>query len=225
MPFGIKKPLEYTRTGRTVIHPESYDSCPICGRPINQSADTTTPVAPCLFPPTDLPDYDLVVILGCSTCYQSQKRLGFYTVGELVEHRSSKHVREKRTYVKQPKKAVEVPRASHLVQRLPVHDDFLVQLYVQIGDELRSKGFDLSSLHQSQEIIGRPDTEESELSRKASCQGLPDDDIEFGMTDEQRARMDRAVHAASERTKLIPSEAWNGKTADEILGDDVPNGW
>jgi hypothetical protein len=45
------------------------------------------------------------------------------------------------------------------------------------------------------------------------------------MTPEQKAKMDQAVLAASERTKLIPSEAWNGKTADEILGDDVPNGW
>lgn len=225
MPFGIKKPFEYTRSGRKVIHPESYDSCPICGRPISVSTDLTVPVAPCLFPPTDLPEYVSVVILGCSTCYQSQKRLGFYTADELIEHRSSKQAREKRTYVKKPKKAVEVQRASHLVQSSFINDDFLVRLYIQIGDELRSKGFDLSSLHQGQEIIGRPDTETSDMSRRAMSQGLPEDDIEFGMTDEQRARMDRAVHAASERTKLIPSEAWNGKTADEILGDDVPNGW
>ena len=224
MPFGIRKPFEYTRHGRVVIHPETYDECPICGRPINTSADGIVPVAPCLFPHLDLPDYELTLILGCSSCYQAQKRLGFNTVEELTSHRVSKKPaavrapRVKRPYVREPK----VRSESHMVHRSlsDADTDLLSQAYELIGRILGRSA--------SVEVLGRPDTEESSMSRSVMSQGLPDDDIEFGMTDEQRSRMDKAVHNASERTKLVPSEAWNGLTAAEVLKLDnngVPNGW
>lgn len=214
MPFGIKNPFEYARPGRTVIHPESYDSCPICGKD-NPVSEGRYPVAPCFFPPKDLPDYDLVVVLGCSSCYQAQKRYGFNTVQELTDFKAVKATKPVvKKSVGRPKKA----RSASCVEPLSESErELLSQAYEIIGRILGRSA--------SVEIIGRPDSEDSDLARRASSQGLPEDDIEFGMTPEQKAKMDQAVLAASERTKLIPSEAWNGKTADEILGDDVPNGW
>ena len=222
MPFGIRKPSEYTRPGRNVIQPESYHSCSICDRPLNLTEEGLTPVAPCLFPPLDLDGFELTLILGCSSCYQIQKRLGFNTVEELIAHRSRKSdkipnaVKIKRPLGRPPK-----AKASHL-ELGSDNDDFIVSLYNLCKDALLSKGYDLSTMTKSQ-----PESDGS-LARSASSSGLPDDDIEFGMTDEQRARMDKAVHDASERTKLIPSEAWNGLTAAEVLKLDnngVPRGW
>jgi len=216
MPFGIKNPFEYTRPGRTVTHPESYDSCPICGKD-NPVHEGRYPVAPCFFPPKDLPDYDLVVVLGCSSCYQAQKRYGFNTVQALIDFKADK-ANKPAPIAKKPAGRSRKARSTSCVGSLSESDkELLSQAYELIGRILGQST--------SVEIIGRPDSEDSDLARRASSQDLPDDDLEFGMTDEQRARMDQAVHAASERTKLIPSEAWNGKTADEILGDGVPNGW
>lgn len=212
MPFGIRKPFEYVRHGRVVIHPETYESCPICDKPINVTKDGVVPVAPCLFPPLNTPDRELTVILGCSSCYQAQKRFLFDSVEDLLSRRATKAVK---VPVSKPSKK---RAASHLVQRtLSDSDiDLLSKAYELIGEILgRSASVE----------IGRPDTEESDMSRATMSQGLPDDDIEFGMTDEQRERMDKAVRDAAERTKLVPSESWNGKTAEEILNNGVPNGW
>lgn len=217
MSFGIRRPFEYDSKSRRVIHPESYDTCPVCGKP-TPSTDGLIPVAPCLVPLTEQDDYEPVVIFGCSSCYKAQKSLNFVTVEDFRLNRQTKKSIRLDNRQKRP---VGRPRKNpELVQK--GKDDFLYSMYLQIRDRLIALGYELGSTGL---IIGRNDTEESDLSRRATSQGLPDDDIEFGMTDEQRARMDQAVHAASERTKLIPSEAWNGKTADEILGDGVPNGW
>jgi len=47
------------------------------------------------------------------------------------------------------------------------------------------------------QVLGSPDEPDS-------------DDIEFGMTDEQRARMDAAVQSASNRTFEVPQELPSG---------------
>ena len=102
--------------------------------------------------------------------------------------------------------------------------DLLSQAYELIGRILGRS----ASVESGKTYASAQDLEESNMSRAVHCQGLPDDDIEFGMTDEQRSRMDKAVHNASERTKLVPSEAWNGLTAAEVLKLDnngVPRGW
>lgn len=221
MPFGIRRPLEYIRAGRTVIHPESYDSCPICKKPIDKTADGLTPVAPCLFPHVKLPDYELTVILGCSACYQAQKRLMYNSVQELELYRLTKSV--KLDPEPKAKKPVGRPpkESSGLASRSYSHDELssMLVMYEIMGEVLRSNGL----LKTSTDIVA------VNMSRSVSNQGLPDDDIEFGMTPEQRAAMDQAVHDASERTKLVPSESWNGRTAAEILADTdengVPNGW
>ena len=218
MPFGIRRPLEYVRSGRTVIHPESYDSCPICQKPVNIDDKGRVQVAPCLFPPTDLPDKDLTVVLGCQSCYQMQKRLGFNSVEELILHKTTKTVKPAK---EQPvkKQLGRPPKAQSLVRRSLSESDIelLTEAYNLIGRILN---------HEPDEQV-QTDVVAVNMARSVSNQGLPDDDIEFGMTDEQRAAMDKAVHDASERTKLVPSESWNGKTAAEILAEeqDLPNGW
>ena len=221
MPFGIRRPFEYTKPGRVVVHPENYDSCPVCGRPIDTDDGGRVPVAPCLVPVNELADHELVVVLGCSSCYQTQKRLCFTTLDDLRSYREGK-------------KGASVQRAREKSALEPVK-----KAPKQLAQGSLNKS-DLKSLQKAYEIlgkilgrstetenVGRCDTEESDLSRRAMSQGLPDDDIEFGMTEEQKAKMDKAVHDAAERTKLVPSEDWNNRTASEILEDNngVPNGW
>lgn len=219
MPFGIRRPFEYTRPNRTVIHPESYDSCPICQRPIDKSDDGLTPVAPCLFPHARLPDYELTVILGCSACYQAQKRLMYNSVEDLALYRLTKSV--KLDPEPKAKKPVGRPpkESSGLASRSYSQDELssMLVMYEIMGEVLRSNGL----LKTSTDIVA------VNMARSVSIQGLPDDDIEFGMTDEQRAAMDQAVHDASERTKLVPSESWNNRTASEVLAEaeDLANGW
>lgn len=219
MPFGIRRPFEYTRPNRTVIHPESYDSCPICQKPINVADDGRVQVAPCLFPPLELSDRELTVVLGCQSCYQLQKRLGFNTVDELLSHKTSKHL-----------KLDPEPKAKKPVGRPPKESSGLVRRSLSESDiGLLTEAYNLIGLilNQSSEVKVQTDVVAVNMARSTSNQGLPDDDIEFGMTPEQKARMDKAVHDASERTKLVPSESWNGRTATEILADaeDLANGW
>lgn len=229
MPFGIRRPSEYTKPGRLVVHPDNYESCPICNKPINIDDDGRVPVAPCLIPPNELADHDLIVVLGCSSCYQAQKRLGFTTIEEFRAHRLSKNGRwpsnqndtPKSPSIKKPRKPKAVEQTSDLALGSLSKSDLksLQKAYEIIGKILGRST--------ETENVGRCDTEESDLSRRVMCQGLPDDDIEFGMTEEQKAKMDKAVHDAAERTKLVPSEDWNNRTASEILEDNngVPNGW
>lgn len=225
MPFGIRRPFEYTKPGRVVVHPENYDSCPVCGRPIDTDDDGRVPVAPCLVPVNELADHELVVVLGCSSCYQTQKRLCFTTLDDLRSYREGK-------------KGASVQRAREKSALEPVKKAPEQTSDLALGSLSKS---DLKSLQKAYEIlgkilgrstetenVGRCDSEESDLSRRNNSQGLPDYDIEFGMTEEQRQRMDKAVHDAAERTKLVPSEAWNGKTSAEILKLDkngLPDGW
>ena len=220
MPFGIRKPFEYVRSGRTVIHPESYDVCPICQKPVNKDDNGRVQVAPCLFPPLDLSDRELTIILGCQSCYHVQKRLGFNTAEELLSHKNSKAVKPVQEPPIKKKAGRPLKEPSDLVRRSLSESDIelLIEAYNLIGRILKSV---------PDEVVPT-DVVAANMARSASNQGLPDDDIEFGMTDEQRARMDQAVLDAAERTKLVPSESWNGRTAEEILADcvnGVPRAW
>lgn len=217
MPFGLRKPLEYTRPGRTIIQPANYAVCPVCSKPLKVSDKGYTPVAPCLIPLNNDVSYDLIVILGCQSCYLAQNKLGFVTLEQLQEYQINKTVRMPSKPSTKLVKTPKSPKASGIVHRSLSSDDLV----------LLSQAYDLIGriLNKAPEInIGRCDSEESDLSRRNNSQGLPDYDIEFGMTDEQRQRMDKAVHDAAERTKLVPSEGWAGKTAEEILANVGPNG-
>lgn len=231
MPFGIRKPFKYVKSGRTLIQPENYDRCPVCSKFLTTDSRGYVPVAPCLIPLNDNIEHDLIVVLACASCYRVQNKLAFVTIEELRDYRATKKGRGVSNPTTKLVKAPKTPKAqktSDVVHRSTDHDDFLVSLYLQVRNELVLKGYNIDSLSRPLEVIGRCDSEESDLSRRNNSQGLPDYDIEFGMTEEQRQRMDKAVHDAAERTKLVPSEAWNGKTSAEILKLDkngLPDGW
>ena len=216
MSFGIRDPFKYAKPGRRVVHPESYDSCPVCSKVLKATTDGLIPVAPCLIPLVDSDVCDLLIIFACSSCYVAQKRLNCFSIEDLKEYRTKGN----RKQIDAPKKAAGRPRKSAASLS---KDDLktLQQAFDLIGSILRGHGAKI-------ETFGRCDTEESDMSRRAMNQDLPEDDIEFGMTEDQKRRMDKAVNDSSERTKLVPSEAWNGKTAAEILKLDkngLPDGW
>ena len=229
MPFGIRKPFEYARSGRTLIQPDNYNHCPVCSKFLVTDSRGYVPVAPCLIPLNDNVEYDLIVVLACASCYRVQNKLAFVTIEELRNYRATKKGRGVSNPTTKLVKAPKAQKTSDVVHCSTDHGDFLVSLYLQIRHELVLKGYNLDDLSKPKETVGSICTDEGELSRHVKSQGLPPDDIEFGMTDEQRQRMDKAVHDAAERTKLVPSEGWAGKTAEEILANlgpnGVPDGW
>lgn len=225
MPFGIRKPFEYSKSGRTLIQPDNYDRCPVCSKFLTTDSRGYVPVAPCLIPLNDNIEHDLIVVLACASCYRVQNKLAFVTIEELRDYRATKKGRGVSNPTTKLVKAPRVPKAqktSDVVHRSLTSDEMVLlsQAYDLIGRILSAK---------PKETVGSICTDEGELSRHVKSQGLPPDDIEFGMTDEQKARMDKAVHDAAERTKLVPSEGWAGKTAEEILANlgpnGVPDGW
>ncbi|MDV7394609.1 hypothetical protein RZS08_24715, partial [Arthrospira platensis SPKY1] len=64
--------------------------------------------------------------------------------------------------------------------------------------------------------------EDSTISDPCVLDDDPDlDDIEFGMTDEQKQRMAEAVALADARTKEVPKEEWNHE--DRLQASQTPD--
>ena len=208
MPYGIKDPSKVNIKGRRLIHTDDYYTCPICKKDLSHRKDESSgviPLAPIRIPLTDQEGFESIAILGCAQCYTSQSRLSFHTIEALVEYRMTHKTRgrppgagnKRDTHERQnlapediivPRKPGR-PKGNSIVK---VDLKLLESLYESLGKVIDS----IKNIAPEDEVLGDPDL---------------DDDIEAGMTDEQRARMDEAVALAKSREGKVPQE--------------VPNGW
>lgn len=208
MPYGIKDPSKVSIKGRRLIQTDDYYTCPICKKDLTHRKDESSgiiPLAPIRIPLTDQEGFESIAILGCAQCYNGQSRLSFHTLEALVEYRTTPRTRGRphgssykldtcnerdlasdvTTVPRKPGR----PKDSSIVK---VDLKLLESLYESLGKVIDS----IKNIAPEDEVLGDPDL---------------DDDIEAGMTDEQRARMDEAVAMAKAREGKVPQE--------------VPNGW
>lgn len=198
MPFGVANPFSHKAKGVIVTHPENYDHCPICEKPLG-IVEGRVPVALCVLTRStheienDLPAKGFY---GCSACYQAQKRLKYSTIEELIDYRHSKgHVPGRKKGVQRPKTTNSKP-----MQSIKTDLNDLKSVYESLGVIYRALG---------RLVAGQGDVPGSpEQPSVVPVYESPDDDDDIlaGMTDEQRARMDEAVAKASARTLEVPQE-------------------
>lgn len=201
MPFGTKNPHAVCKQGVVIRPHDDYRFCPVCDKDLTDKIDGDHyPVALIVFN-KGLDDVDAQGVFGCSRCYRTFKRLDPNNYESLRLFSKKENAPERRAKLKEtrkPEKTFELSRsdvrylrkaqeilnrilgATHDVPELDANDGF-----EQMGqDELdANSGFDQ---------MGQDDL----------------DDLEFGMTDEQKARMAAAVAQAAERVKQVPQETW-----------------
>lgn len=216
MPFGIKDTSKIRANGRRLIELDNPDICPICNRSVAHLREATgiIPLAPIKIPLNDQEGFESILILGCARCYTSQVRLSFHTLEALIEYRENSKSRGRK------------PGSKHhsIMQELPVGElaKSSVETFVPrkrhkspriLADFNLLKGVELRHLESLYESLGKVIDSIKNIAPEDEVLGAPDelDDIEAGMTDEQRARMDEAVAMAKAREGKVPQE--------------VPNGW
>lgn len=213
MPFGIRDPYAYTSKTRRVIYPKDRHVCEICGRNLsNKNTDNWTVVAPVKIPYVDTGDiFESITVLGCQNCYTSQQRMNFHTLDALVDYR---------------KIAQRGPKVG--VKMIDEQDKGIVDATPRKRGRPRKNQPDLSGLTSDFVLVNLQDlllvyeslgnliksaknTAPEDVVLGAPLQvASDDDDIEAGMTDEQRARMAEAVKIAADRAGKVPQESPNG---------------
>lgn len=210
MPYGIKDPSKVSIKGRRLIQTDDYYTCPICKKDLRHRKDESSgviPLAPIKIPLTDQEGFESIAILGCAQCYNGQSRLSFHTLEALVEYRTTPRTRGRpqgssyktdthdrhdlASDVTTVPRKLGRPKGSSIVK---VDLKLLESLYESLGKVIDS----IKNIAPEDEVLGAPPPDDL-------------DDIEAGMTDEQRARMDEAVAMAKAREGKVPQE--------------VPNGW
>jgi len=210
MPYGIKEPSKVNIKGRRLIQTDDYYTCPICKKDLSHRKDESSgviPLAPIKIPLTDQEGFESIAILGCAQCYNVQSRLSFHTIEALMEFRTTPRTRGRppgsgnkrdtndRHDLAQDETSIPRkpgrPKGGSIVK---VDLKLLESLYESLGKVIDS----IKNIAPEDEVLGAPPPDDL-------------DDIEAGMTDEQRARMDEAVAMAKAREGKVPQE--------------VPNGW
>lgn len=187
MPFGSKSPLSYKHPQYKTIHPESYDTCPICNRPIEPDEQGYVPVASCLVPPREIHGVEPVAVLACSSCYYAHRKLSFSSIDDFKEHR----VRRK------GKRGRPIGSYNNLDELINVDGRIMTKAQAR-ATKLVADGHnpmvEMSILIDS--IQGSLDALRAMFSKLkidnpvSDNNEFSDEDIDFGMTDEQRARFD-----------------------------------
>ncbi len=207
MPYGIKDASKVRSKDRRVIVPENLDACPICNKSVAARRAKTgiIPLAPVKIPQTAQEGFEPIAILGCAQCYMAQIRLSFHTLDALIEYRTSS-----RTRGRPIGSTVDVAMHSHQ-ELAPIRKTTKPKRILAPTNIL--KMVDINLLESLYESLGKVIEAAKNIAPEDEVLGAPDelDDIEAGMTDEQRARMDEAVAMAKAREGKVPQE--------------VPNGW
>lgn len=210
MPYGVKDASKVSSKGRRIIVPENLDVCPVCNKNVAHRRELTglIPLAPIKVPRTDQEGFESVAVLGCAQCYQTQARLSFHTVEALTEYRASSRTRGRPTgstvdSVMHRKlelapncratKSKRILAPTNILKRVDIN--LLESLYESLGKVIEAA----KNIAPEDEVLGAPPPDD-----------IDDDDLEAGMTDEQRARMDEAVAMAKARDGKIPQENPSG---------------
>jgi len=205
MPFGVKDPFKVNSKGRRLIQTDSYDTCPVCTRELTVTADVT-PVAPIKIPEHEQDGFESIMILGCQQCYMAQKRLNFHSLESLIDYRTTKRIA----------RSVKIE-----TEKPPVDKPIKPARYVSSKKKAVFNGISLEHLESLYESLGKvikaikdakniAPEEENPPTPEPGTSDIDLDDIEAGMTDEQRAKMNQAVEIAKSREGKVPQEAPDG---------------
>ena len=212
MPFGIRSSSEYIEKHRALMLDERTGNCHCCNKEMVPGDNGLVPVVPARFAYLiDGEDHERRALL-CSGCYTKQRTLKFNTLEDLILHIGTKQrlprivTKPYKTAALEPGATVEEPAAKKPAKKRGlslqnIDREFLVDLHRMLGEYL---ALGTTHVEAPEAEIGAPPPED-------------DDDIFAGMSDEQRARMDAAVHIAAERTKHVPQE--------QRPNSEVPSGW
>jgi hypothetical protein len=220
MPFGIRDPYAYTNKDRRVIYPKNRNVCEICSRDLSaKNSENWTAVAPVKIPFVDTGDiFESITVLGCQSCYVSQQRMNFHTLDALTDYRKTAKVGRKLGTAKIDEHDKGVPVTKPSVRGRPRKNPFdsvsITNEHVTIDlHSLQSLYKQVESLYES---LGKLINSTKNIAPEDVVLGAPvqvaddDDDIEAGMTDEQRAKMAEAVKIAADRAGKVPQESPNG---------------
>lgn len=203
MPFGIRNPYSYVSKIAEMYPVENYDSCPVCGKDLtSMTKGDWSPVGPVVVPKNVPDDYPKMCILACQSCYQANYNRVFNRIEDLIAYRRSGKRRNR----------VAGTRDATILDEMKSTDDIKLELiYESLGKlekefkELRKllSNFDAGPAQKSSAPV--------QCDNETDAPGAPlddlDDDLEAGMTPEQRARMLAAVAVAEARDGKVPEEA------------------
>lgn len=211
MPYGIKDTSKVNIKGRRLIVSDDICVCPVCNKPVGSRKESTglIPLAPIKIPINEQEGFESIAILGCAQCYNAQARLSFHTLDALTEYRENYKKRGRPAGSANSKSAEhdlesassDVPvlrkkRSQKTTQLVSVDLQLLKSLYESLGKVIKV----LENIAPEDKVLGAPSLDVSSDV----------DDIEAGMTDEQRKRMDEAVAKAKSREGKVPQEAPDG---------------
>lgn len=182
MPFGTRNPFTYTPpTGVTLIPLEDEFTCPVCGKDLtdhNQKASKCA-MAPCIVPKEPSMIHDQKAIFACNSCYNTYRHNFFGFVEEFKDAVAAKKPRRSRV------QAVSTVKESDAIEVLRKIFVMLRPMFEDVNEASRTM------------------PQKANEASSGVCEIDYNDDLEAGMTDEQRARMNQAVEEAERRTKEI----------------------
>jgi len=224
MSFGIQNPYSYKSKTHKVIHPDDYFNCQCCGRALTENKHGQIPVAAAKF--------DVEIYLVCGTCYRRQLLFLFGTFEELKEYIKGHNVRselKKKVVVdlREPSKKPPKATATHDVLGSIERDlvDHIEKELDKFKHDITNKiRYVFAIIRSSDVATHEPDaiitTHEVATHKEATCEEnhpwsiqtvSDDDDEDFGMTDEQRAKFEALLIA---EPRPLPSFSEFGDVED-----------
>lgn len=201
MSFGTKDPHARPHKRLPMISIPWTDCCPICGNKI-KIVDDYWQVVMLVIPYVEMELYPQKAIYGCATCYGKNLRLRPSTIDELISYRKTRAMSKAMAVSK-----VENVRARPTSKERPLKKDLAAPASDVVILTLLRRICEHLGIDASCDVpVTHPESIESSATNLESVESSVTDDlddIEAGMTDEQRAMMDLAVSMASERTKHV----------------------
>lgn len=189
MPFGVSNPSKrITESEHPVLELEGC-SCGICGKDESSKAsDDWFPLVPVVIPRQPNGLHQQVMVFVCGVCYAARNRMNFQCIDDFKTYRAGSK--------RGPKFFATVKNAKE-EQSVSIRE--ILQLVRGMHTFLVTRG--MMPVVVSNETFSDPYAGDVAITSE--------DDVEFGMTEDQKRRMAEAVAKADARTREVPKEEWN----------------
>lgn len=196
MPFGVSnasKRVAESEHPVEELNKSMAGTCGVCGKDESRRVEGGwLPLVPVVIPKEPNGLYKQIMVFTCQVCYAARNRKDFQSLEQFKAYRKAG---------KGPKFGglKKAARTSRNVSESQANDFRAMSLKIDaIYDFLIAQG--MAPLRVKEQTFSDPYVEaESEAF----------DDVEFGMTEDQKRRMAEAVAMADARTKEVPKEEWN----------------
>lgn len=181
MPFGTRNPSSYTPPTGVEVEPlDDEATCPVCGKDITEhnKAAGKVALAPCIVPKEPSLIHTQRAIFACNACYNTYRHNFFGCIEEFKDAVAAKR-----------------PRKARVVKS-DVSNDHALEVLRKIYQMLRP-------LFEDVDEASRTKPQRTSVLSAGDCEIDFDDDLEAGMTPEQKARMEQAVIDAAARTEKV----------------------